>query len=216
MVSHILIDSHESTLNDSRIIGVVKPPSSGTINTESTAGFTIQIPDGIDVSEATTFSELSTLKWAGVLSQNPKYTYIAYDDMMTSSGIDTSNSDKFVGGSRGSNAVFAYGQIQTSAVALSSTPTVVVPKWDIFKYVYTNTVDARMNRIYRKMTGASMTLDISLDGGSTFPHTNLTLNTGEELSIPLANRGSSLVMRFKHSNAAPEDKYHIGGWCVLY
>ena len=211
-----LLDAHDTTAADSRITDVqVDPDGSENLITGATinGSFPVFVPSGIAVEQVSTVSDLNTAKFADLLALYPGFTYIAYEDFLSSPSFDSANSDIVQVGDRVSTRITGYGGVfQSQTVALSDTPNDAIGIWELYEIEETIT-DNRVLLTLNELNPSSLQVELSFNGGSDFQ----TYYSGVLETIPLAEQGSSLVVKFSHLDVGNAEKSrYLASWAVLY
>jgi len=218
MSTHYLV-----SLFDNQINGVIVPSAAPPMST-TTGNYVVRVPDDVPVKNPTNLADLLTKKYAGILGTHGLFTQIAYDDMLDSLGTNFVLSRGITAGDKG-----VIGIYPTNAGWIplyQSTPLGVVwggappgpPQalvtYELFEYVDTDDKNLTYVRKYREVpVDVDVLVEVSFNGGATFvPTTDKAL-----VSIPLAARGVSIVLRFTRTTSiASRGRVLIGSWAVLF
>jgi hypothetical protein len=205
-----LLDAHNATVADSRITDVqIDPDGAENLITGATinGSFPVFIPSGIIVEQVRTVDELNTAKFADLLALYPGFSYIAYEDFLASPSV-SSNCYKCRLGERVTTNLGSYGIFETTPTSLSATPNDAIVIWEVFEIVETIS-ENRVLLTLNELDPSTLTAEASFNGGADYQ----TYLSGVVGTIPLAEQGSSLVMKFTSTTLASK---YLASWAVLY
>ncbi len=207
MATHYLLDAFTTPITSSRIIDV-REPSNGQSVINGT--FVVRIPDGVSVQKPTSFSDLITKKYAGLLAFYT-FTHVTFDDLVDSTGANTGSSIKSQFGSRSSIAVFPSGTFQSTTAVLASTPAEAIITWETYSLTDSDDKSSRETRTYTEVPSSpsNITCQVSFDGGVTY---NATTD-GAVLTIPGASQGPNFIIKLTNASTG---KLYLGSWAVIY
>jgi hypothetical protein len=213
--TYYLIDLSSDTIAEA-----VEPPEA-LPQALITGCYVVRVPSDVDVQEPTNLADLLTKKYQGTLAAHALFASIEYDDMLDASGVDTVNpaTINVQLGERGGICLLRNGILQTtvSSIAWSGPapgPDEALVTWEVFRYDDVDDKTAPYARYYREIDAlaAPVGCEISFDGGTTW-----TGATDKSLtSIPLAKRGTSLVLKFSRTGGLSTHRYFLGSWSVLF
>lgn len=205
MSTHYLIDLHASILANSRIIGVV--PASAT-PTPTNGKFVIRVPDGVEVGDPTTLSNLLTAKFGGLLSYYAGFSNILYDDFVDETGIDLVNSTGIFVGARGAVSLLgAASTLHTTMTTLFSPPAQALVTYEVYQYLQTDVWSDTFQRWYQEEGASNLGCQVSFNNGATWT----TLYDGVVADIALADQGTQMIVKF----SGGASRYNLGSWAVL-
>jgi hypothetical protein len=207
-----LIEAHNSTVADSRITNVqVDPDGADNLITGVTinGSFPVLASPDITIEDVNTVSELNTAKYTELLALYPGFTYIAYEDFLASPSVNSPNCANIRLGERVTTSLGPSGILETTSTALSDTPDDAILIWEAYEIVET-IVDNRVLLVLNELDpDADLTVEASFNGGTDFQ----AYTSGVVGTIPLAEQGSSLVVKF---TSTVSDARYLASWAVLY
>lgn len=173
-------------------------------------GCIVNVPDWLTVTGVsdvfTPTTGLIDKKYAALFAKYPGFTEYAYDHLLDADHLDLTvagTGGQF--GSRGTNRV--QGSVQSTVVVLAHTPSTAIVYWETYWITYDGTRPSeKLVEQYEERPASDLTCQVSFDGGSSF----LAASSGGVLTIPVANQGSNLVVKFTGSAR------YLGGWAVIY
>lgn len=225
MGTHFLVSLFDDQINGV-VAGSGSPPQS-TI----TGNYVIRVPDDVSIRNPTNLADLLTKKYAGILGSYGLFTQIAYDDMLDGSGVNTGLSQGVTLGFKGMVGIYPTNDgylpsvvgpnpvLQTTPMAIAwggpgAGPPQALLTYELFEYVDDDDKDLPYVRRYREVApDIDVVVEVSFDGGSNFTQT-----TDKALiSIPLPERGASVVVRFtRDTDVSSRGRVLIGSWSVLF
>lgn len=212
-----LVDTQVTPITNSRIVDVILNPSAtGEVRVD---GLTpIRIPDGVRVVDPTSFSDLLTQKYAGILAQYPGFTNIIFDDLLDATGVQIAAppSDMRKSGERAT----VGGAFNATAVDVSAfgTLTQCVLVYEQFFWRYVDDKNGRIARYYVESPPvAAHQVSVSANGGTD---ENLALS-GDLVAFDLDEQGDSVQVEFKTAigqagTNAEGRLLQVGSWAVIY
>jgi hypothetical protein len=206
MSTHYFVDPFSSAHS---IIDVRQAPLGESVTTGS---LVIRVPDGVAIhGHPSDLSELLDAKAAGILGSFVGFTAIASDDCLDGSAISSETSSNLIyPGGLASVCILGLGILTTQNQALGFTPSQCAVVWETFTFVNDDDKTGRFSRTYQETPpDDSITCDISFNAGVTFN----TTTSGAPLNIPLADRGTTAILRFTNTNS---DRVYFGGWSLVY
>lgn len=217
MSTHYLFDAHTTPVTDARLRDVsYQPGTDASFNYTGT--FPVQVDDHVQLdNDVATLSEVLTEKYAGLLNTYPGFTRIAFDDLLDAANIDTGVMSSTTGVQLGERYRMRIGPgvgiLQSTAVALTPPdPVEAIIVWETFQQdgVSNGSRDLRGSHVFEEKGATGATAEVSFDGGLNFN----AVTSGGLLSIPLAQRGISFVIRL--TNALAPTLAHPTSWAVIY
>src|SRR5574338_231782 len=196
-------------MSTSKVIDTRVPPNDQSLMNGT---FVVRVPDGVPVTQPANLSDLTTQKYAGLLSFYAGFTRISYDDLLDPSGVATGPSTKILLGERATIALLPGGILESVVVPLTGgAPTVALTTWETFQVTSTDDKNDRFQRTYVEVPSSpsNITCSVSFNGGGSF---NATTDASV-LNIPLADQGTNYVIRLTNASAG---KLFIGSWAVIY
>lgn len=214
MDTYYLID-----LFDDSISSVENPATSQLL----VGKYAIRIPAGINITPPTNLSSLISKKYQAILGYFGYFSNIAFDDMLDSSGVDTSGGSGTTGvilGDKGHVGFYPQSTINPVLVTVTNVlpwsgpgagPSQIVLDYELFAYQDVDGKASRYSRsVVEKVPDTDATCQISFDGGVTY-----TLATNKAITnIALADQGVNMVLKFTRSAGA--GRVYLGSWAVLY
>jgi len=216
MSTHYLFDAHTAPIGDSKLREVsFQAGTAAVINI--TGAFPVQVDDHVQLDNSIlTLSDVLTEKYAGLLATYPGFTRITFDDLLDAANVDTSGPSSTTNmqtGERYAMNLAPGGVLQSTAVALTGPdPTEAIVVWETFINDGTShtTRDERGRVLYEQKNDTGATASVSFDGGANFN----SVTSGGLLSIPLAQRGLSFIIRL--TNALGFETVYPASWAVIY
>jgi hypothetical protein len=208
-MAHYLVDLHNAILANSALIDVRDPTNFQSL---TNGCFVVRVPDGVQVVRPSSFSNLITQKYTGLLAFYAGFTRITFDDLVNASGIDAANSSGITLGERGSISLFPGGVLQSNVIGLTpGAPPAVIVTWETFQYTASDAKTDRYQRTYAEVASSplNITCSVSCDGGVTF---NSALDGGVT-NIPGLGQGTNFIIRLTNASA---NRLWLGSWAVIY
>lgn len=210
---HYLIDGQTNPINASRIRNV----SYNVDASDMTGGFVVRVdealnfdPDGIE-----TLDQLIAAKFTALLESYPGFANSVFDDLLDATGINAVASAGYRIGERGSlrlNPKVALGSggiLETTTVALGSTPTQAIVTWEAFRVTLANAKTGRATLTYEDRAPSELTVQVSFNNGATYN----TVTDGGLYTIAAPDQGSNLRLRIQNGE---EHALGLGSWAVVY
>lgn len=212
-----LVDTQVTPITSSRIVDVILNPSAtGEVRVD---GLTpIRIPDGVRVVDPTSFSDLLTQKYAGILAQYPGFANIIFDDLLDTAGVQITAPPANMRQS-GERATMG-GAFNAVVVDVSAFGTLkqCVLIYEQFYWRYVDDKNGRLARYYVESPPvAAHQVSISATGGT---QETLALS-GDLVSFDLDEQGDDVQVEFKTpvgqagTNAVGR-LLQTGSWAVVY
>jgi len=216
MSTHYLIDAHtpvlaNSPINDVRLSGGI--PGVADDGSIVNGNFVVRVGDSIGVEDPTSFSDLITKKYAGLLASYPGFSNIIFDALTDDTNIAKASPPNYgtTLGLRGTISVSAGGgSLSTTVVDVSpAVVTQAIVVWEAFKYVYVDDKTNRTFRIYDEVAPESVDVDFTATNnfGAAETPTSGSL-------VTMATPGSLLRLRF--TGATGQNRIFLGSWAVIY
>ena len=205
MGAHYLVDQFYSPVGSSTLIDV-RNPDNGESFVNGT--FVVRVPDGVSVKNPIDLTDLTTKKYAGILSFYAGFTVIVFDDFLDATGVDTVNSSDVLLGERVTTGLQPGGVLQSPTVPLSGAPTVAVITWETFTHTDSDDKQQRFERTYVESDPDDYTCEVSFDNGANF---NVTTDSAV-LNIPVPEQGTNFIVRFTNTAG----KSFLGSWSLIF
>jgi hypothetical protein len=208
-----LLDSHNPTINSSRVVDVVRGSWS---NVPLNGKFPVLVPDDVNFAgQPANAGDLSTAKYAALLARYPGFENISYDDFYTEPSVvpyPSGNQRILQTGDRVSVILggLSFLQTPTGGTSLIGVPTSCVVLWDTFS-VADAIVDGRDVRQINEESPDDIQCEISFDAGTTF----MTVTYGVYTSLPSTFVPAIPAFMIRMTNLSGEIRY-LGGWALVY
>ncbi len=213
MTTYYLMDMHVPVIANARIVDVISTPEpTSEIRVD---GLTpIKVPDGVRVVNPTSLTNLLTQKYAGIHAMYPGFSNMVYDDLLDSSGLETTTpSTTYLkkSGSRGT----VGGAVQTLATDpnMDVSPAVIsqcIVVYETYTWRYVDPNAGRFERYYIEVPEVLHPVEVSVNGGVNFIQTT----SGALVTFPFT-QGSVIQLRFS-GDAVANRLLHTGSWAVIY
>lgn len=169
------------------------------------------IPYGLSLpltSPPTSRADLLSKKHSGYLNSHPGFSNIVFDDCLDATGWDLTYPPTH--GYFGERGSIRIDVAQTVIVPLASSPPQVVLNYDPFSVIDADPATGLCQRTYQEEPTTVFSVQASFDAGATFN----PLLAGVVESIPLANQGNALILRF--TSSLPTIRRGLAGWSLVY
>jgi hypothetical protein len=181
-----LIDTFNEQLN-----GAVRSLDTAYTSKDITGNYAIALRDEVPLTGTpTTKADLLTRKHLGLLALHPGFADIVFDDGQDATGWNLGAA--FTSGYFGDRGSIRVTSAESVTVPLVSTPAQAVLYWEAYLYTDSLPRDGIFQRVYEEQDASVFTAQVSFDGGLTF----ISMQEGVIETIPPANQGSQLVVRF--------------------
>lgn len=203
MSVHYLIDPFTTA---GTILDVTVPKSG---QTPATGALVLRVPDGAPISgNPGDLNSLLIAKSSGLLALYSGFSAVESDPCLNG-GVDPANSSRvMIGGGVSQHCILAGGTLVTTSRHLSRVPSQCLVTWEAYSFSDQDPFDSRFTRQYVEQPANVLTCEIAFDGT---PYRAVA--DGMTGSIPLANQGDDVVLRFKNNGAS---RVYLGSWSVLY
>jgi hypothetical protein len=197
-----LFDSHNASVNNSRVVDVIRGSWS---NVPVNGKFFITVPDDVLFdTPPLNAGDLSTAKYTELLTRYPGYTNIAYDDLLTTPVL--------LGGLLGDRVtagIWPGGTVQSPPVVLSYAPSSLVLLAEVFEKdaAYVNG-----RQVERLQPGSPSDLECLVTFNGFVDYTVVT--PGVYTSIPSELRGTNLEIKFNSLSSG--NTLWLDGWALIY
>lgn len=220
MSTHYLIDLYNDSINDV-LTAQGSPPMSSV-----TGNYVVRVEDGVPVRNPTNLADLIIKKYLGLLGTHGLYTQITGDDLLDPIGsVDFTLSTGIFSGLKGAIGIYPLVTgnptpvLRTTDTTISwggpgVGPTQAMLVYELFEYVDIDAKDAQFQRSYREVqTDVDVSVEVSFNGGLNW----VAAQSLAFFSIPLADRGISLTLRFTRiTDISSRGRVFVGSWAVLY
>lgn len=184
-----------------------------------TGSYVVRVPDDVVVRNPVDVADILTQKHASQLANNGFFTQTIYDDLLDATGLNTVASTKVSFGDKGTVSLFDNGILESTSSSFSWSvgvgPTQAVMTWEVFQYTDEDPILGVYRRSYTEVSTGSanspITAELSFNGGSTW----LSAIDKNIVTVPLADQGTNLVVRFTHGGS-PAGRFFLGSWTVLF
>ena len=211
MAVHYLLDLFDNPVATAKLndVHVAKDGRSLCVG-----NFIVRVPGDVQIDNPRTVAELVTQKYQGLLAYYTGFQHITYDDLLDTSHVDITASVGMFG-SRSTIALSpGVGLFQSLPIPLPLPPGAPAPAqvlivWETFTYEDTDPANARFQRTYVETSPDDITCQVNFQG--LMP--SLACADGEVLNVPIADRGTNLLVRFVNTT---DSVVHLGSWAVIY
>lgn len=209
MGAHYLIDLFGNPVGTASIIDVRDPTNAQSV---INGCFVVRLPDGVPVNKPTTFNDLITKKYQGMLAFYAGFTRLTRDDLVDASGIDLANSSGIAMGQRASISLAPGGIFQSVVVPLTGgVASQFVITWETFQFTDADPATDRFQRTYVEVPSSpsNVTCSVSFNSGGSF---NATTD-GNVITVLPADQGTNFVLRLTNASSG---RLYLGSWAIVY
>lgn len=209
MSSYYLIDLHTNPFANSRILDVVETTSGSAL---MSGGCVVRVPDYVGVKDPTSLADLLAKKATGILAYYAGFSYITYDDLTDTTGIDLGSATiQGIFGQRGSVSLPAMtGRFESKKSVLSgAAPSQAFVTWEAYTVTVDDPADGLTTRTYTEVPSSSLSCEVSFDDGANY----YAATDGNIVNVPMMGQGTDFRIRFDNTSS---DRVYVGSWAVIY